>query len=178
MLRPVIDCRLVKSLAGIICVSLWLVFMPEVSAASYEFVGLETVFIKPLQATRVQPLAIVLASNPQPFTDLSQTQQTALQEQFVYQTKVRVKGKAYYRLAMGNFQSTDDARAALGKLKPIFVDAWIYQRSNPERQQIRTFLENSGVGEEPKARNKQSAETNKIQADSADSLLLAASSLL
>jgi len=174
MLRPVIDCRLVKSLAGIICVSLWLVFMPEVSAASYEFVGLETVFIKPLQATRVQPLAIVLASNPQPFTDLSQTQQTALQEQFVYQTKVRVKGKAYYRLALGNFQSTADARAALGKLKPLFVDAWIYQRSNAERQQIRTYLEDSAVGEEPKAGDTRPAETIKIEVDTADTLLLSA----
>ncbi|MGB5329993.1 MAG: SPOR domain-containing protein [Gammaproteobacteria bacterium] len=148
--------------------------MPEVSAASYEFVGLETVFIKPLQATRVQPLAIVLASNTQPFTDLSQTQQTALQEQFVYQTKVRVKGKAYYRLALGNFQSTADARAALGKLKPLFVDAWIYQRSNAERQQIRTYLEDSAVGEEPKAGDTRPAETIKIEVDTADTLLLSA----
>ena len=169
-----IDPRLIKSLAGIICVSLWFVFMPEVSAASYEFVGLDTVFSKPSKATRVEPLAIILASSPQRFSGLSQTQQDALQGQFVYQTKVKVKGKAYFRLATGNFQSTDDARAALGKLKPTFVDAWIYQRSNPERQQIRTFLEDSGVGEEPQAGNKQPAETNEIQADTADGLLLAA----
>ena len=169
-----IDCRLIKSLAGVIWVSLWFAFMPEVSAASYEFIGLETVFIKPLQATRVEPLAIVLASSPQLFSGLSQTQQDALQEQFVYQTRVKVKGRAYYRLALGNFQSTAEARAALGKLKPLFVDAWIYQRSNPERQQIRTFLEDSGINQETEANIKQPAETNEIQADTADSLLLAA----
>jgi len=169
-----IDCRLIKSLAGVIWVSLWFVFMPEASAASYEFVGLETVFSKPLQATRVESLAIVLASSPQRFSGLSQTQQDALQEQFVYQTRVKTKGRAYYRLALGNFQSTAEARAALGKLKPLFVDAWIYQRSNSERRQIRTFLEDSGVNQGAEAGNKQHAETNEIQADTADSLLLTA----
>ena len=169
-----IDCRLIKSLAGVIWVSLWFVFMPEVSAASYEFVGLETVISKPLQATRVESLAIVLASSPQRISGLSQTQQDALQGQFVYQTKVKVKGKAYYRLALGNFDSTEKARAALGKLKPLFVDAWIYQRSNSERQQIRAFLEDSGVNQEDEANIKLPAETNEIQADTADSLLLAA----
>jgi hypothetical protein len=169
-----IDCRFIKSLAGAIWVSLWFVFMPEVSAASYEFVSLETVFSKPLQVTRVESLAIVLASSPQRFSGLSQTQQTALQGQFVYQTKVMAKGKAYYRLALGNFDSTEKARAALGKLKPLFVDAWIYQRSNPERQQIRTYLEDSGLGEEPKAGDTQPAETIKIEVDTADTLLLSA----
>ena len=169
-----IDSRLIKSLARIICVSLCFVFMPEVSADSYEFVGLESVFSKPSQATRVESLAVILASSPQSFSGLSQTQQEALQGQFVYQTKVRVKGKAYYRLALGNFDSSAGARVALEKIKPLFVDAWIYQRSNLERQQIRLFLEDSGVGEEPKAGNKQPVETKKIQADTADSLLLAA----
>ncbi|MCP4767244.1 MAG: SPOR domain-containing protein [Gammaproteobacteria bacterium] len=148
--------------------------MPEVSAASYEFVGLETVLSKPLQATRVESLAIVLTSSPQRISGLSQTQQDALQGQFVYQTKVKVKGKVHYRLALGNFDSTEKARAALGKLKPLFVDAWIYQRSNSERQQIRTFLEDSGVNQENETNIKQPAETNEIQADTADSLLLAA----
>ena len=169
-----IDPRLIKSLAGIICVGLWFVFMPEVSAASYEFVGLESVFSKPSKATRVESLAIILASSPQRFSGLSQSQQEALQGQFVYQTKVKAKGKAYYRLALGNFDSTARARAALEKVKPLFVDAWIYQRSNPERQQIRAFLEDSGVGEETKAGNKQPAETDKIQVDTAEILLLAA----
>ena len=161
-----IDCRLIKSLAGVIWVCLWVAFMPEVSAASYEFVGLETVFSKPLQAARVESLAIVLASSPQRFGGLSKTQQEALQGQFVYQTRVKAKGKAYYRLALGNFDSTEKARAALGKLKPLFVDAWIYQRSNPERQQIRTFLEDSGINQGTEAGNKQPAETNEIQAAS------------
>lgn len=168
-----IGARLIKLLAGIISFGLCLVFMPEVSAASYEFVGLETVFSKPSQATRVESLAIVLASSPQRFNGLSQTQQDALQGQLVYQTRVEVKGKAYYRLALGNFDSPAKARAALGKLKPLFVDAWIYQRSNPERQQIRTFLEDFGINQvKTEADNKQSAETNEVQADTADSLLL------
>jgi hypothetical protein len=169
-----IDPRLIKSLARLVCVSLCFVFMPEVSADSYEFVGLESVFNKPSQATRVESLAIILASNPQRFNGLSQPQQEALQGQFVYQTQVRVKGKAYYRLALGNYASTATARVALQKVKPLFVDAWIYQRSNTERQQIRKFLENSGIGEEPKAGNQQVAEKDMIQADTAESLLLLA----
>jgi len=169
-----INFRFIKSLAGIIYVSLWFVFMPEVSAASYEFVGLENVLNKPPQATRVESLAIVLASGPQRFEGLSQTQQNAVQGQFVYQTRVKVKGKAYYRLALGNFDSTAQARTTLGELKPIFVDAWIYQRSNLERQQIRTFLEDSGLNQSTEADTVQPAETDIIPADTADSLLLAA----
>ena len=124
------DRRLIKSLAGIIWVSLWFIFMPEVLAASYEFVGLQIVSGEPAEAVRVQPLAIVLDSSAQPYTGLSSIQQDTLQGQFVYQTKVKVKGKTYHRLALGNFASTADAKAALTKLKPVFVDAWIYQRSN------------------------------------------------
>jgi hypothetical protein len=66
-----INPRLIKSFAGIIWLSLGFVFMPEVWAASYEFVGLESVFSKPQQTTGVQSLAIVLASNQQRFTGLS-----------------------------------------------------------------------------------------------------------
>jgi len=169
-----INSRLVKSLTGIIWVSLWFFFMPEVSAASYEFVGLEAVFIKPLEATRVQPLAIILASSPQRFSELSPTQQNTLQGQFVYQTRVKVKGKAYYRLALGNFQSTENARATLAKLKPVFVDAWIYQRSNPERQQLRTLLKVSGGNQEAEAGENKPVKTIKTRADTAEDLLLAA----
>jgi len=169
-----IDFRLVKSLLGITWISLWFVFMPEASAASYEFIGLEIVFSKPSQATRVEPLAILLASSPQRFNELSQTQRDTLQGQFVYQTRVKVKGKAYYRLALGNFHSIEKARATLAKLKPVFVDSWIYQRSNPERQQLRKFLKDSGVNPQTEASSKQPVAANKIQADTADSLLLAA----
>jgi hypothetical protein len=167
-----IDSRLLKLLAGIIYLSLWLVYMPEVSAASYEFVSLENVFSKPFETTRVQSLAIVLASSPQPFTSLSPTQQNALQGQLVYQTRVNVKGKAYYRLALGNFQSSADARAALGNLKQLFVDAWIYQRSNPERQQLRTLLKVSDGNQEAEAGENKPAKTIKTRADTAEDLLL------
>jgi hypothetical protein len=168
-----LESRLVKSIAGTICIGLWFVFMPEVSAASYEFVDLETVFSKPLQATRVESLAIILESSPRRFSGLSETQQNALQGEFVYQTSVRVKGKDFFRLATGNFDSTAKAKAALEKLKPVFVDAWIYQRSNPERQQIRKFLEESGISQEDET-DKPPAKTNEMQPDTAENLLLAA----
>ena len=169
-----IDSRPLKSLAGIIYLSLWLVYMPEVSAASYEFISLENVFSKPLKTTRVESLAIVLASSPQPFTSLSPTQQNAFAGQLVYQTRINVKGKAYYRLALGNFQSTEDARAALGKLKQLFVDAWIYQRSNPERQQLRTLLKVSDGDPETAAGENKPAKTIKAPAETAEDLLFAA----
>ncbi len=169
-----IDPRLKNFLAAIICVGLWLVSMPEASAASYEFIGLESVYSKLPQTTRVQSLAIVLASNPRRFTGLSPTQQSALQGQFVYQTRVKVKGKNYYRLALGNFDSTAEARAVLAKVKLLFVDAWIYQRSNPERQQLRTFLKESGVNQTNEPGNMRPAASSKIQADTAASLLATA----
>ena len=168
------DRKLIKSLAGIIWVSLWVIFMPEVLAASYEFVDLQTISGEPSETVRVQPLAIVLDSSPQPYTRLSPIQQDALQGQFVYQTKVKVKGKIYHRLALGNFATTADARTALGKLKPVFVDAWIYQRSNPERQQLRTLLNGSGGNQETAANMPQPAAAGNIQADTAEDLLATA----
>jgi hypothetical protein len=69
----------------------------------------------------VQSLAIVLASNQQRFTGLSQTQRQALQGQFVYQTRIKVKGKIFYRLAAGNFNSTADGRTSLATLKQSIV---------------------------------------------------------
>ena len=169
-----IDSRLIKSLAGIVYLSLWLVYMPEVSAASYEFVSLENVFSKPLKTTRVQSLAIVLASSPQPFTSLSPTQQNDFAGQLVYQTRVNVKGKAFYRLALGNFQSTVDARAALGNIKQLFVDAWIYQRSNPERQQLSALLKASDADPEAAAGENRPAKAINAPAETAEDLLLAA----
>ena len=134
----------------------------------------KNIFSNPLKTTRVQSLAIVLASSPQPFTSLSPTQQNALQGQLVYQTRINVKGKAYYRLALGNFQSTEDARAALGNLKQLFVDAWIYQRSIPERQQLRTLLKVSDGDPEAAAGKNKPAKTIKAPAETAEDLLFAA----
>jgi hypothetical protein len=139
-----IESRIKKSLTGIIWISLWFAAISEVSAADYEIINIENVFSNPSQAIPLQSRAIVIASSRQRFASLAENTRNALKGQFVYQAKVKVKGKIFFRLALGNFKSASDAKAALKKLKPLFPEAWIYQRSNLERQKLRANLKKTG----------------------------------
>ena len=110
-------------------------------AASYEFVALENLLHDPGGIRRIHPRAIVVTSSRQRFEQLPRNMQTALENQFVYQTRVRVDGAEYYRLAVGNFTSLEQARRQLRALRPIFADAWIYQRNSAERQALEAYLQ-------------------------------------
>ena len=106
-------------------------------AANYEFLALENVYGDPADIAVINPFAIVLRSSRRRFGELSQGTRGALRNQFVYQTRVEVRGQVFYRLAVGNFADATAAKSALQKLKPWFKDAWIYQRENSERQALR-----------------------------------------
>ena len=157
------ESRLRKALTGIIWASLLLAGIADVSAANYEFISIVNVFSNPSQAIPLQPRAIVIASGRKRFSSLPRNGRNALRRQFVYQTKVKIGGKIYFRLALGNFKSSSDAEAALKKLKSIFPDAWIYQRSKLERQKLRASLQ------KPERKNK--IKPIAKPADSADELL-------
>ena len=158
-----LDSRVRRSLAVIILTSLWFVSIPEVSAAGYEIIAIENVFSDSPQAMPVHPLAIIITSSRQRFDILPRNTRNTLKQYFVYQTKVRVNGTIFYRLALGNFNTTSDAQATLKKLKPSFSNAWIYQRTNTEQQKLAVFLEKLGSA--------QKVDTKKIIPESADNLL-------
>lgn len=110
-------------------------------AANYEFLAFENFYGDAAEITVIHPFAIVLRSSKQPFGELSRGTRGALRNQFVYQTRVKVGGQTFYRLAAGNFADAAAARSALQKLRPWFKDAWVYRREEPEGQTLRARLQ-------------------------------------
>ena len=125
--------RIVRRLLILVHTGLMLGLAPQLDAADYEFDGLETVFAKPPPAMPIHPHAIVLASRERRLIRLSQRDIGALRGRFVYQTRVKVNGKTYFRLATGNFRNPGDAAKAVSALKAVYPDAWVYRRSGAER---------------------------------------------
>ena len=127
---------------------LCLVLPVDALAAGYEFIAVENLFANPPQAMQAQPGAIVITSSRQRFESLPGNTRRALQDYFVYQTRVKVDGIIYFRLVIGNYRNAVDAEAVLSKLKPTFANAWVYLRTEAERQGLDAFLKN--VGDEGK----------------------------
>jgi hypothetical protein len=100
-----LDSRIRRPFAVIILTSLWFVSIPEVSAAGYEIIAIENVFSDSPQAMPMYPLAIIITSSRQRFDILPRNTRNTLKQYFVYQTKVRVNGTIFYRLALGNFNT-------------------------------------------------------------------------
>jgi len=123
----------------------------ETFAANYEFLAIENVYVHPTDIAVIHPFAIVLRSSQQRFGELSRGTGDALRNQFVYQTRIKVRGQVFYRLAVGNFASAAAARSALQKLKPWFKDAWIYQRESSEGEALRTFARDAKPATSPVA---------------------------
>ena len=139
------DFRVKSLLIGFVCAGLCLTFSIDVLAASYEFIGIETIFGIAPKTMQVQPNAIVVTSSRQRYKNLPSNTGRALQDYFVYQSRVKVEGTIYYRLVLGNYKSDAEAQAVLKKLKPTFPNAWIYLRTQTERQNLTELLiENSG----------------------------------
>ena len=130
-----------RSLPCLVCACLGLLFAAELSAASYEIIGVEAVYANPASVTEVLPHAVVIRSSQRRFENLTANTRNALARRLVYQTRVRIKGQIYYRLAVGNFASTAAAQAALKQLRPFFKDAWIYRRSEAEQRQLELMLQ-------------------------------------
>ena len=123
----------------------------EAAAASYEILSIEGIFGNPAGIRQILPRAIVVTSSRQRYERLPRNTQKALQDYFVYQIRVRVENTVYYRLIVGNFGSQDEAQARLKKLRPIFADAWIYQRSEAERQALTAYLKTLAERDLPEA---------------------------
>ncbi|MDH3633680.1 MAG: hypothetical protein OES20_03155 [Gammaproteobacteria bacterium] len=150
-----------KAFVAIILAIPWFACVSDVSAASYEIIAIENLFLSPPQPMQVQPHAIIIASSRQPFDGLPQNTRNTLQNYFVYQAKVKVNGEFFHRLVLGNFRTADIARAALKKLKPYFSSARIYLRTKTEQQKLTAFLKQ--VGSEQKTESEQnSPETNDV----------------
>lgn len=127
---------------AVIWLSLCLGFPLDAMAADYEILSVETVFSNPLKILEIHSRAIVVTSSTQRFDKLPRNTRDALKDYFVYQARVKVGETEYYRLVLGNFKNASEAQPILMRLKPVFSEAWIFQRSNAERQQLAAFVKN------------------------------------
>jgi tetratricopeptide (TPR) repeat protein len=134
-----------KGLIDLLLLGVLLFTSPMATAASFEFMGVESVFRNPPETSEMHTYAIVITSNRRQYSDLPKKYRRTLQDFFVYQTQVKVDGETYYRLAAGNFSDSKPARAALQQLRQSFPYAWIYRRSAPEIKQLTHFLDQSSA---------------------------------
>lgn len=127
-------------LLGTIWLCLCLAVSPEAVAAGYEILSIENIFSNPLKTPAIHSRAVIVTSSRQRFTKLPGNTRVALKGHFVYQTRVKVDGRVFYRLVLGNFKTASEAEATLKRLKPVFADARIYQRTSAERQKLAESL--------------------------------------
>lgn len=125
---------------GAIWLCLGLAVSPGATAAGYEILRIENIFSDPLKTPEIHSRAIIVTSSRQRFTKLPQNTRVALKDEFVYQTRVRINGNVYYRLVAGNYKNPSEAQTSLKRLKPVFANAWIYQRTSAERQKLAESL--------------------------------------
>jgi len=134
-----------KGFIGLLLLGVLLFTSSIATAASFEFMGVEFVFRNPPKASELHSYAIVTISERRQYTDLPKKYRRRLRDFFVYQTRVKVDGKTFYRLMVGNFTDSNTTRSALQQLRQSFPDAWIYRRSRQEIKQLTRFLDKSSA---------------------------------
>ncbi len=119
-----------------ICFTLILLFsvspLTDVHAAENGFLGITRVLKSPADKRSVRPYSINLASHRKLPAKAELEKLSRLNTDWLYISRVKVSGTAYYRLMLGNFSSVNQARSVLLKLKKDFPGAWISKRSARE----------------------------------------------
>jgi hypothetical protein len=126
-----------KNIPANIFVLILFMLLSPMALATDEFIGIESVFRKPLQVLNINRFAINLASYPQPVNFKSVNNLNKINDNLIYQVKVKVKSNIYYRVVTGNYETQALAKRELDKLKGLFPGAWIYSRSRNEQKKIK-----------------------------------------
>ena len=108
--------------------------------ASTEFIDIESFFNKPQPSKQVLPYALNIESYPRSFDKASIRHLSQFQRDWVYQTRVKVGGKIYFRLVVGNYASLNQAKQQLTRLKKFYPEAWINVRPALEIQKLNALL--------------------------------------
>lgn len=126
---------------------LWLTFfLPGVAiAASPQYLGLDKVFVRPVNTKTIHQFAVNLTSNTTPVSR-KQINKTLLESGYlVYSNKVKINNKLYYRLVLGNFPDQATATKKLKTFKESYPGAWINKRSNQEATDLRKEFSRAGI---------------------------------
>lgn len=101
-------------------------------AASSEYVGVATIYSQPEQITAILPYSINLSSSGNKIPESDIKILSSAQKNLLYLNEVKVNGKTYYRLVLGNYQTQKEANAQLDNVKSAYPSAWINFRSKEE----------------------------------------------
>ena len=161
----------------VIALLLWAGIVFGQTPAAFEFVALENIFANPPPANQVSPYGIVVSSSRLKFRVPPPDSRAAQQDYFLYQTQVKVNGRAFYRLALGNFKTSRSARVALQRVRQTFADAWVYKRTQPELEALVKKLKRGRRTTTAQAAAPATSETGSVRvgppvgSDSVDALL-------
>ncbi len=111
-------------------------FAPISQAAENNYFGVVKILRKPATGRRILPYSVSLASYEKMPGKAEMKNISQLDSDWLYFTRVRVKGKTYYRLMVGNYAKPSQSRAALARYKKPFPGAWIKKRDKAEKQQL------------------------------------------
>ncbi|RKZ57820.1 MAG: hypothetical protein DRQ44_15355, partial [Gammaproteobacteria bacterium] len=109
-------------------------------SASSEFISVESFVTRPADMNGVKSYAVNIISFTQPFNVKEIKNISALDNELVYVTKVKVNNVVYYRLVSGNFSKLKQAQQHLSTVKKYFPGAWINIRRKVERQELNQIL--------------------------------------
>lgn len=124
---------------------LWpILFLPGlVYAESTEYLGLDKVFSQPVKITTIHRFGINLTSHAQPISGSYIKKDLLKSGQLIYSHKVKINGKVYYRLVLGNYPDQATTKKKMNSLKKLYPGAWINRRSVTETTALRNKL--SGI---------------------------------
>jgi membrane fusion protein (multidrug efflux system) len=128
--------RATKKLPGLLLALALLFHLLPVSAASFDFLGVEVIYGKVARGERVHTHAIMVASARKPFRAVLYKDQD-----FYYQSKVSIDDTVYYRLSVGNFTSKSNAGQQLAAVQQKFPGAKIFKRSLNEIEALEQYIE-------------------------------------
>ena len=133
------DCC-IKYYAQVLYAVVLLLASTSVSAANVDYIRIVSLYEQPKVVHSVLPYAINLTSYVSPLKKSSIAVLDKLGGNMLYMTEVKVDGKRYYRLVLGNFPDTISMQKEMKRVKQYFPGAWINSRSKREIADLTRLL--------------------------------------
>ncbi len=149
------DDSLINYIQIVIYALLAVIYSTASVAAKVEFIDIEEVFNWPSSITSTKPYSIYLVSYNSKFNKEIIKQNAALDGYLLYQTHVKVEGKSYYRLVLGNFTNKKEAVKALSKVQVYYPDSWLGKKNSIELKQLNVLALQTKTDTPAKAPTKQ-----------------------
>ncbi len=136
-------------------------------AVVIEVVAVHNFFERPSSNEGINPYGIILGSHSSALTSAGIRPFKRVKGELLYQLKVKVNEKVYYRLVLGNFPSRRLAQTRLNQVKGIYTDAWIGKRLAVEKkllaEQLKGVKRTKAAKPTKTVKSSKTAKTDKVQ---------------